>query len=219
MLEYYDLLLFDRKAHLIDPVTRIHTSPSNFLAHPEIEAIKGKLEAVVTASGLHWTGDIVGMPCPPVFCYVPLLLHSFSPFWNLDVGFPALLNLLSPWWTGTSIDLIRLSNADTACAQTWWCICRSGTRRRHIIRTSNFPSARRTRKKRRYRKSNIPNDKYVNTSKSLLLTRQIRRMPLHWWIELDSHWPLSMWKISLFIILRYGHWCQIWEIWEKAMRY
>jgi NADH dehydrogenase [ubiquinone] 1 alpha subcomplex assembly factor 5 len=33
---------------------------SDFLAEPEVGALRGKLDAVVSGSGLHWIGDIVG---------------------------------------------------------------------------------------------------------------------------------------------------------------
>jgi hypothetical protein len=33
---------------------------SDFLVEPEIAALRGKLDAVVSGSGLHWIGDIVG---------------------------------------------------------------------------------------------------------------------------------------------------------------
>jgi hypothetical protein len=33
---------------------------SDFLVEPEIGALRGKLDAVVSGSGLHWIGDIVG---------------------------------------------------------------------------------------------------------------------------------------------------------------
>ena len=42
------------------PLKRIQTSPSNFLLDPEIQGVRETLDAVVSASGLHWVGDIVG---------------------------------------------------------------------------------------------------------------------------------------------------------------
>jgi NADH dehydrogenase [ubiquinone] 1 alpha subcomplex assembly factor 5 len=44
----------------LDPPTRIRASMSDFLVEPEIAALRGKLDAVVSGSGLHWIGDIVG---------------------------------------------------------------------------------------------------------------------------------------------------------------
>lgn len=44
----------------VDPPTRIQTSSSDFLAHPQIESLKEKVDTVVAAGGLHWVGDIVG---------------------------------------------------------------------------------------------------------------------------------------------------------------
>ncbi|OCF38005.1 hypothetical protein I317_03966 [Kwoniella heveanensis CBS 569] len=42
------------------PPTRIQASPSNLLSHPQIQPLIGNVEAVVSAGGLHWVGDIVG---------------------------------------------------------------------------------------------------------------------------------------------------------------
>ncbi|ODN99215.1 hypothetical protein I350_07374 [Cryptococcus amylolentus CBS 6273] len=42
------------------PPERIQASPSNLLAHPEIEPLKEQVEAVVSSGGLQWVGDIVG---------------------------------------------------------------------------------------------------------------------------------------------------------------
>lgn len=48
------------------PVERIHSSIGEFLAHPELEPLSGKLDCVVSASGLNWVGDIVGASPPHV---------------------------------------------------------------------------------------------------------------------------------------------------------
>ncbi|WVR07555.1 hypothetical protein IAU60_004597 [Kwoniella sp. DSM 27419] len=42
------------------PPIRIQASPSHLLAHPELESLANNVEAVVSAGGLHWVGDIVG---------------------------------------------------------------------------------------------------------------------------------------------------------------
>lgn len=42
-------------------MTRVQTSPSHFLVNPQISAIRGQVDAVVSSGGLHWVGDIVGM--------------------------------------------------------------------------------------------------------------------------------------------------------------
>ncbi|ORX35366.1 S-adenosyl-L-methionine-dependent methyltransferase [Kockovaella imperatae] len=42
------------------PTKRIQTLPSNLLADPTMDALRDKVDAVVSASGLHWVGDIVG---------------------------------------------------------------------------------------------------------------------------------------------------------------
>lgn len=46
--------------HQSDPVERIEASPSNFLNDPKIAPLAGTIDAVVSAGGLHWVGDIVG---------------------------------------------------------------------------------------------------------------------------------------------------------------
>ncbi len=43
--------------------TRIQASPSQLLAHPVINGLRDSIDAVVSASGLHWVGDIVGQCC------------------------------------------------------------------------------------------------------------------------------------------------------------
>ncbi|WVQ84581.1 hypothetical protein IAT38_006735 [Cryptococcus sp. DSM 104549] len=50
----------DTDEAFVSPPIRIQTSPSDLLAHPEINAIREKVEAVVSSGGLHWVGDIVG---------------------------------------------------------------------------------------------------------------------------------------------------------------
>ncbi|KAK4687799.1 NADH dehydrogenase [ubiquinone] 1 alpha subcomplex assembly factor 5, partial [Tremellales sp. Uapishka_1] len=50
----------DGDAEFTYPPTRIQTTASDLLSHPEIQQITDKVEAVVSASGLHWVGDIVG---------------------------------------------------------------------------------------------------------------------------------------------------------------
>ncbi|KAL7419155.1 hypothetical protein Q5752_005991 [Cryptotrichosporon argae] len=42
------------------PVTRIQASPSDFLNHPQVQDVRERVDAVVSAGGLHWVGDIVG---------------------------------------------------------------------------------------------------------------------------------------------------------------
>lgn len=42
------------------PPMRIEASPSQLLAHPDVNELRETMDAVVSASGLHWVGDIVG---------------------------------------------------------------------------------------------------------------------------------------------------------------
>ncbi|WVO24724.1 uncharacterized protein IAS62_006094 [Cryptococcus decagattii] len=50
----------DDDSYFITPPTRIQASASDFLKHPEVGPLKEQVEAVVSAGGLHWVGDIVG---------------------------------------------------------------------------------------------------------------------------------------------------------------
>ncbi|WVR00077.1 hypothetical protein IAU59_007219 [Kwoniella sp. CBS 9459] len=50
----------DDDSSFASPPTRIQASPSNLLSHPDIQPLIGNVEAVVSAGGLHWVGDIVG---------------------------------------------------------------------------------------------------------------------------------------------------------------
>jgi NADH dehydrogenase [ubiquinone] 1 alpha subcomplex assembly factor 5 len=44
---------------LVPPV-RIQASPSTLLSHPQISPLRDSVDAIVSAGGLHWVGDIVG---------------------------------------------------------------------------------------------------------------------------------------------------------------
>jgi NADH dehydrogenase [ubiquinone] 1 alpha subcomplex assembly factor 5 len=43
-----------------DEPERIQASPSRLLADPKLSALRDQVEAIVSAGGLHWVGDIVG---------------------------------------------------------------------------------------------------------------------------------------------------------------
>ena len=43
-----------------DEPERIQASPSRLLADPKLESLRDQVEAIVSAGGLHWVGDIVG---------------------------------------------------------------------------------------------------------------------------------------------------------------
>ena len=43
-----------------DEPERIQASPSRLLADPKLESLRDGVEAIVSAGGLHWVGDIVG---------------------------------------------------------------------------------------------------------------------------------------------------------------
>ncbi|ODN89211.1 hypothetical protein L198_06534 [Cryptococcus wingfieldii CBS 7118] len=55
-----EALYRDQDSCFISPPERIQASPSDLLAHPEIEPLKEQVEAVVSSGGLQWVGDIVG---------------------------------------------------------------------------------------------------------------------------------------------------------------
>ena len=55
-------ILHARHAHTSVPVERIQHSASDLLSHPRIADLAGReqIDAVVSGSGMHWIGDIVG---------------------------------------------------------------------------------------------------------------------------------------------------------------
>lgn len=71
-----------------DLPTRIHTSMSQLLANPELAKLQDQVDAVVSAGGLHWIGDIVG-----AFTQVRHLLKPDGVFIGAVLGGDTLFEL------------------------------------------------------------------------------------------------------------------------------
>lgn len=59
-LKLTSFLKLEADPHTSVPVERIQGSASDLLSIPRVNELKETIDAVVSGSGLHWVGDIVG---------------------------------------------------------------------------------------------------------------------------------------------------------------
>ncbi|KIR26422.1 hypothetical protein I307_04425 [Cryptococcus deuterogattii 99/473] len=85
----------DDDSYFITPPTRIQASASDFLKHPEVGPLKEQVEAVVSAGGLHWVGDIVDSTDAPSLLNRAGFTSITVDVEDITVNYPSMWELIA----------------------------------------------------------------------------------------------------------------------------